>query len=364
MAGLRSVDRATGLVSVGAGTSLHRLNAELAAHGLAMANLGDIDRQSVAGAAATGTHGTGAWLTGLSAMVAAVELVTAQGEVLQFDEPDDALKAAALGLGSLGVVSALTLRCVPAFLLHAVEEPMTLDCVLEQLDEWDERHEHAEFHWFPHADRALTKRNSRVQDEARRPVRRVRALIEDELLSNGAFELVNRLAGARRSWTPRINEVSSRALGSRTYVDHSYAVFVSRRRVRFTEMEYAVPRERLATVIGELRHWINTHDETIAFPIEVRTAAADDVWLSTAYGRDTGYVAVHHHRRTDNRRYFAAVEAIMGEHAGRPHWGKLHGLDSDRLGRLYPRFDDFRAVRERLDPQRVFANHYLDRVLG
>jgi FAD-linked oxidoreductase len=363
LSGIRSVDRATGLVRVGAGTPLHRLNAELHAHGLALPNLGDVDRQSVAGATSTGTHGTGARLPGLAAMIAAVELVTGSGEVLQVGERHELFGAVRLGLGALGVVTELTLRCVPAFRLRAVEEPMPLDAVLERLDDWWEQHDHAELHWFPHADRALTKRNDRV-DDPRRPVGRVRALVDDEVLSNGVFEVVNRVAAARPAWTPTINAVASRALSRRDYVDDSFRVFVSPRRVRFTEMEYAVPRADVHDVIAEVRRWIATHDERIAIPIEVRAAAADDVWLSTANERPSAYVAVHHFHRTDNRRYFGAVEAIMAEHAGRPHWGKLHGLDADRLRALYPRFDDFVAARARLDPQRLLANDYLDRVLG
>ncbi len=130
------------------------------------------------------------------------------------------------------------------------------------------------------------------------------------------------------------------------------------------ENEYAVPRQAVADVLGELRAWIDGSGEAFPFPVEVRFIAADDIWLSTAFERDNAYVAVHQYHRMDHRSYFAAFEAIVAEHEGRPHWGKVHTLGADRLRALYPRFTDFLAVRDRLDPDRRFANSHLRHVLG
>jgi len=193
---------------------------------------------------------------------------------------------------------------------------------------------------------------------------RWRYLLDDELLSNGLFEGVKRLGWLRPSLIPRINQISARALTPRQFTDSSYAVFTSPRRVRFKESEYAVPREALAPALRALRAWIDDHDERICFPVKVRVAAADDIWLSTAYQRETGYIAVHHYVKIDHRRYFAAFESIVAEHQGRPHWGKLHTLEADQLRRLYPEFDSFVQTRDRLDPGRTFDNAYLRRVLG
>jgi L-gulonolactone oxidase len=136
------------------------------------------------------------------------------------------------------------------------------------------------------------------------------------------------------------------------------------RRVRFREMEYAVPRAAVPTVLAEIEKYLARSGERIGFPVEVRFAAADDIWLSTANGRDTGYVAVHQYHRREHETYFRAVEQIAREHDGRPHWGKLHYRDADSLRGTYSHFDDFLAVRDRLDPGRTFGNDYLDRVLG
>ena len=132
----------------------------------------------------------------------------------------------------------------------------------------------------------------------------------------------------------------------------------------FVESEYAVPRSSAQAVLAELRAWFARTRAPVPFPVEVRFIGADDVWLSTAHERDNAYVAVHQYHRMDPGPLFAAFEAIVAEHEGRPHWGKVHTLDADRLARLYPRFDDFRAVRDRLDAERRFANEHLRHVLG
>jgi FAD/FMN-containing dehydrogenase len=161
-----------------------------------------------------------------------------------------------------------------------------------------------------------------------------------------------------------VNALAGRTFGNRTYVDHAPRVFTQRRTVRFREMEYAVPVETLPAAFRAVRELIDRSGWRISFPIEVRVAAGDDRWLSTAHGRDSGYIAVHRYWREDPTAYFGAVEEILAGLGGRPHWGKEHGLDAVALRERYPRFDDFVAVRDRLDPDRVFANPYLDRVLG
>ena len=362
-----TVDRDTGLVTVEGGMPLHRLNPLLAQHGLAMPNLGDIDRQTITGAISTGTHGTGASLPGLAAQVVALELVSGDGNLVRCstDEQPDLLDAARVSLGALGVITQVTLRTVPAFRLQAVETPAPLDDVLDDLDDLVDGHDHFEFYWFPHTGRTLTKRNDRISEgEPDRPLARWRHVLDDELLSNVVFEGTNRLSARIPSIVPTVNAVAARALSSRTYTAPSYEVFVSPRRVRFNESEYNVPREAVPHVVGELRRWVDTHDVRIPFPVEVRFAAADDIWLSTAYERPSGYVAIHQYHRMRHDEYFRAFEAITAEVGGRPHWGKLHTLDADSLDALYPRFGDFRQWRDRLDPHRRFANPYTTRVFG
>lgn len=379
LSGLLAVDAEAGLATVGAGSTLAQVNESLAGYGLALANLGDIDQQTVAGAIATGTHGTGLRFPAIPAQVTGIRMVLADGSSLDCGkvldhadrpppEPDsrpDLLDAAVIGLGALGVVTAITLHCEPAFYLRADEGPAPLHQLLAHLDELVDRNEHLEFYWFPHTDRALLKRNNRVLPTTpRRPVGRVAGWWEDELLANAAFEAGNLAGAVVPKLRPMLNRVASRALSGRRYVDRSDRVFTSPRRVRFREMEYALPRDALPEALAAIRHWIDRSDERISFPVEVRFGPADDGWLSTAYQRETVYIAVHQYFRVPYERYFRAVERIAADLDGRPHWGKLHWLDTERLRQLYPRFDDFRQLRSELDPNGVFHNAYLDRVLG
>jgi L-gulonolactone oxidase len=363
LAGLSAADPATGLVTLGAGTRLRDVPALLAPYGLAMTNLGDIDAQTLAGAISTGTHGTGARFGGLATQVWALRLVLADGTEVacSADERPDLFAAARVGLGALGVLTAVTLRCVPAFLLRADERPVPLDEAPELLTADD----HVEFYWFPHTDRALLKRNTRLPPEAGlAPLTARRAWWEDRFLANTVFGWTCRLGHRVPAAVPMVNQVAARALGARTYTDRSHRVFTSAREVRFRELEYAVPVDALTGVLAELRRTVRRNGWRISFPVEVRVAAADDIWLSTAYGRDTGYVAVHRYHRESPDEYFRAVEAIMLAAGGRPHWGKEHHQGAAVLAERYPRFADFRRVRAEVDPAGVFANAYTDRVLG
>ncbi len=366
-AGLVSMDVATGLVTVEAGMPLHVLNPLLSEHGLAMPNLGDIDRQTISGALSTGTHGTGARLPGLGAMVAGLELVLADGSVVSCSaaERPEVFAAARVGLGALGVLSTVTLQTVPEFMLRAVEGPDRLDAVLDSFVEQAERHDHMEFYWFPHTDRVLTKRNDRVAaGEPGKPLGRLKGWVDDELLSNKVFELTNRVTRRLPGAIPRVNRLAAGALSSREFTAPSYDVFCSPRSVRFVESEWALPREALPQVVREIDAFVRRAGLRVSFPVEVRVAAADDVWLSTAHERPSAYVAVHMYRGTPFEEYFRGVEDIAVAAGGRPHWGKLHTRTADQLREVYPRFADFVALRDQLDPQRVFANDYLDRVLG
>ena len=362
---LWSVDTTSGLVTVGAGVRLGQLCDALSGFGLALANMGDIAVQTLAGAVGTGTHGTGARLGGLATQVVGLELVTADGEVhrCSADHEPELFAAARLGLGALGVVTAVTLQAVPAFRLHATERTEPLDDVLAGLDAAADGVDHFEAYWVPHTDLARTKRNART-DEPPRGNGRLAHLVQRELLENVAFGAVCRAERRVPALCRRLAPLVANG-GSRSFVDRSDRVFTSPRRVHFKEMEYALPRRHLATAVDRLRRIVERDRSLqIAFPVEIRVAAADDVWLSTAHGRDSGYVAVHQYVGMPHERWFAAVEEVLVDLDGRPHWGKLHTRDAEYLRGQYPRFDDWREVRAKADPTGVFANAYLDRVVG
>jgi len=367
LSGIVDVDRERGRVRVLAGTRLHQMPRLLAPFGLAMTNLGDIDRQSIAGAISTGTHGTGLRFGGISTQVVGATLVTGTGELLTIGEHENAelLPAVALGLGALGILVDVTLQCVPAFVLHAVERPEPIDEVLANLSARAEASDHFEFYWFPHTRTAVSKTNTRLPASASTsPLSPFAYWLDDVVLSNGVYRATCAAAVAVPTIIPRINGMAERLMGNREFSDRSHRVFATRRTVRFREMEYAIPAESVPDALRDVMRLIDDRGWRISFPVEVRFARSDDLWMSTAYGRESGYIAVHRYYREDPTEYFSAVEEIMLGYGGRPHWGKMHTRDSTELRAMYPRFDDFLAVRDRLDPQRVFANPYLNRVLG
>jgi L-gulonolactone oxidase len=365
LTGIRRIDRDAMTVTVEAGTPLKRLNAALAREGLSLTNMGDIMEQTVSGATSTGTHGTGRESGSIAAQIRGLELVTADGSVLTCSEKEnpEVFAAARIGLGALGIVTAITFAVEPVFLLTAREEPMPFDRVLTEFDQLWAENEHFEFYWFPHTGSTNTKRNNRSAGPER-PVGQLAGWFEDEFLSNGVFQVANQLGRLAPAAIPAIARISSRALSSRTYTDIPYKVFTSPRRVRFVEMEYALPREAAVEALRELRAAVERSGLRISFPVEVRTAPGDDIPLSTASGRDSAYIAVHMFRGTPYQAYFTLAERVFTAFGGRPHWGKVHTRDAEYLAAAYPRFGEFQELRNRLDPERRFQNDYLRRVLG
>ena len=365
LTGVVGVDRGAMTVTALAGTTLRELNATLVRLGLSLHNMGDVEDQTVAGAISTGTHGTGGVKASLSAQVVGLELVTGTGEVLRADRTrhTDVLEVARLGLGAMGVLTSVTLEVEPLFGLEAHERPIRWDEAMAGFDDVAAQHHHAEMYWFPHTDRLLLKANDRTTDDPE-PLSRLREWWDDDLLSNRVFDLVNRVGNARPALVPRLNALAARALGERRYRDVAHRVFTTRRTVRFREMEYAVPRAAGLGALAEVRALVERSGWRIGFPLEYRVAPADDVPLSPAHDRDVAWIAVHVNAATDHTDYFAGVEAVLRAHDGRPHWGKLHTREAADLAPAYPRWKDALAVRDRLDPERVFGNAYLERVLG
>jgi FAD-linked oxidoreductase len=367
LSGLIGRPTADGRASFYAGTRLRDIPRLLTPYGLAMTNLGDIDRQSISGAISTGTHGTGARHEGLAGQVRGLTLITGDGELMRIDESENAelLPAVALGLGALGIIAEVTIACVPRFLVEAVEQAEPLADVLDTIAERAASADHFEFYWFPHTTIALTKTNTRLPVTAtRRPLPIAKRWFDETVLANGVYRATCFAGTVLPPVIPAVNRLAARLAGNRRYTDFSHRVFPTRRTVRFREMEYALPAHKVAAVVREIQALLAQRRWRISFPIEVRFAAADSLWLSTAYGRDTGYIAVHRYVHESPARYFDAVEAILIEHGGRPHWGKMHTQDAASLRALYPHFDDFLAVRDRLDPRRLFSNPYLNRILG
>jgi L-gulonolactone oxidase len=365
LAGVLDADPGSGLVRVGGGTVLAALNEELARLGLAMENLGDIDVQTIAGAISTGTHGTGARLRNLSAQVEGMELVLADGSTrhLSAATHPQLLRAARVGVGALGAIAAVTLRCVPAFTLRRVDRPEPREEVLDAFQERADAHDHFELFTFPYGENALVLERDRV-DEPPRPRGRGATFFNDVVIENWALGALSATGRAFPGWIPTLARLADRVASGSATTDRSDRVFANERRVRFTEMEYGVPREHGPEAVRRVIEWVRSNRYPVFFPIELRVAAGDDASLSPSHQRDTAYIAVHQYKGMEWRPYFKAVEAIMDEYAGRPHWGKRHFQTAASLAPRYPAWAEFQAARDELDPNRVFTNEYAERVLG
>jgi L-gulono-1,4-lactone dehydrogenase len=364
MGGLVDADRDSGLVEVQAGVKLDALGELLAGLGLAMENLGDIAVQALAGAVSTATHGTGLRFPNLSGQVHALRIVTASGEVVRVDASDgDTFRAARVAIGSLGVISTVTLRCVPTYTLRRVDEPLPLDETLAAIDRHVESSEHWEFFVFPYTDVAFHRTSTRT-DEPPRPASKAMHLLKDVVAENAVLGAVCEAGRRAPRLVPRLNRTLPRLASREERVDRSDLVFANQRLARFTEMEYAIPREHGAEAVRRVIDLVERRRLPITFPLEVRFAPPDDALIGPSHGRESCYIAVHVYRGTAFESYFRGVEQIMSSYGGRPHWGKRHYLSAAELAERYPEWDTFADVRARLDPDGVFANDYVRRVLG
>lgn len=359
------IDKEKLQVTVGAGIILADLNVQLHKIGFALPNLGDIDSQSIAGAIATGTHGTGIGYNSISSAVVGVRIVTGDGSILDISQSRNAefLEASKVSLGALGIVVSVTLQCVRSFNLELIEFTARLPEIISRFEHEELSSDFVEFFWFPHTDIAEIKVRNKI-DSFPSQKNIASRFVNDEIIRNLGFDLLNRFwlrfPGTVNSSLKLLTKEGVRP----TRVDISHKIFCSKRRVRFIEMEYAVPREQLFDAFEVVRRITEGLRFPVTFPIEIRTLGADSIPLSMANGRETGFIAVHLYNRVESRTFFNEVEKALRQFSGRPHWGKIHNLDSVDLASLYPQWNEFAEVRQALDPDGHFTNSYLERVLG
>ncbi|MDC0661048.1 D-arabinono-1,4-lactone oxidase [Marinobacter sp. SS21] len=361
---LISLNRLSGVIShddvrqqatIGAGTRLGQLGEPLEARNQALINMPDIDQQTLAGSLATATHGTGAGLQCLSASIAALTLVTAAGEQVECSQEHnpELFQAARVGLGALGIVTNVTLQNTRPYRLKRVSEWLPIEDILATAQDNADRYRNFEFFYLPFSGMGL-------QD--------THELSAEPLSSTDQFDQND---GARDlqqvrdllSWSPTLRRMVLKgilnSIERETKVAASWQNYTSARNVRFNEMEYHLPREDGLQALKEVRERLENHFPEVFFPLEVRFVKGDDIWLSPFYRRDTISIAVHRYFEEDYRPLFNAVEPILRQYGGRPHWGKLNTLTGPDFAALYPHWEDFKTVRRQLDPTGRFLNSYL-----
>ena len=357
--GIKNIDHAKQRLEVWAGTSIKALGKLAHELGLAQENLGDIDAQSIAGATATGTHGTGLQFGGLSTQITAFNLLTAQGEILRCsaEERPEYFQAGRISLGALGIITSIELQLRPNYKLHYQSDKTQVPTLLENLESYKKQNRNFEFYWFPYTQTVQTK----CSNETEKPVKDKAWLKQwqQNIIENKLLEQLCRLGRRFPSLYQRLNRLMAAGIGKEDRINYSHLIYATPREVRFKEMEYNVPQEAFTEVFRELMALMERKQYPVFFPIECRFVRGDEVWLSPSYGRDSAYLALHVYQGTPHEAYFADAEALFQRYEGRPHWGKMHGASESYFEKTYPKWQDFKRVRQALDPNNFWVNDYL-----
>lgn len=361
--GLKGFDPQTNIATLGAATRLWEIGPLLYPYDRGLKNMGDIDRQTLAGVVGTGTHGTGVTLGSLSSEVAGFRLLTANGEILHCSrsENETIFAAGRTSMGSLGVMIDIAMNVRPAYKLVEKNFLLPIAELWEKLDGFVKNNRHFEFFWFPYSDVAICKTLNESSDAAPEP-RSAEAMRERGEKGGGdaqTFTLINEVLPYAPFALRAAHRLFSGSMSGASKVRWSHEIFPSPRTVRFNEMEYAIPFEKGPETIRKIVSEIRKRRINTGFPIEYRTVAPDDVWLSPFYQRKSATIAVHQYFRVNTSRLFDMCESIFRSVEGRPHWGKRHTRTAEEFVELYPKFDEFRALRQKLDPEGKFLNPHL-----
>ena len=361
--GLISVDKENYTATAKSGTKIHQFSDLAFSHGLAQENLGDIDQQSIAGALSTGTHGTGISFGTLSTQLTEIKLINGKGEFIVCSESNnrEIFKAAQIGLGSLGIITEMSFRLVPAYKLKYVGQKENVFDVLQNFERHNAQNRNFEFYWFPYSEVAQTK-YSNITDE---PVDTDKlSYFMDLLVENWLYEALCFPTRYFPSLSKSVAKISSSLLSGSKKVNYSHKVYATPRTVRFNEMEISVPIQAFKEVKTEVIRTFQKRKFNVQFPTENRFVKQDDIWMSSAYGRDSAYIAFHVYRGKEYLEYFKTMCDICSHYEGRPHWGKMHQFDTSYLSKNIPKWDDFMKLRAEMDPKGVFLSPYMKKLFG
>lgn len=363
--GATSINKEKKQATVKGGTKLSLLGELLFKEGLAMENLGDINVQSVAGAISTGTHGTGVGFKSISNQVVALKFINGKGEVIECSETKNTelFKAAQVSLGCFGIITEITIQCVPAYKLKLQNGREKLSDVLATLDQRNTENRNFEFYWIPYTDTAWTKTSNIVEESEPDKVNIFNYLTE-YVLENYVYKILCEYAKIFPSQNKTVANITAASISSVKKVFHSHKVYTTQRLVKFHEMEYNIPADAYNDAFKDIKKLVNTKKFNVHFPIENRWVKGDDVYMSPAYERDSAYIACHMYNKKDSKAYFTALEEIFKAYNGRPHWGKMNNFTTEDIVNSYPKFDTFMTLRKQHDPQNIFVNPYIKNLLG
>jgi len=330
-----------------------------------MENLGDIDVQSIAGTISTGTHGTGQTFGTISTQVIALKFINGKGEIVECSKTNNSelFSAAQVSLGTLGVITEVTLQCVPNYKLELYTQKEKLTDVLANLNERNSQNRNFEYYWFPYTNTALTK-TTNITSNSEIDKMNIINYWSEYFIENLSFKLACEIARLVPSSNQKISKISAASIPSVKKILHSHKVYATQRLVKFTEMEYNIPATAYTEVWDEVQKIVNSGKFDVHFPIESRWVKADNIMMSPAYKRDSAYIACHVYAKKNNRPYFKALEDIFLAYDGRPHWGKMNNFQTKDIMDRYPLFSKFMEHRKEQDPNSIFVSEYINKLLG
>jgi len=358
MSGLIKTESET--ATFAAGTPVSRATELLWHEGLALANQGDINHQTLAGAVSTGTHGTGLAFGSLSSFVRELEFVDGQGRV-QVTTPEN-LHAAQVSLGSFGLITRVKLQCRPRFILRDLRSSVPFDTALSEFSNWAKQHRHLEFFWFPWSKHVQLKALDEVTAE--NPRSKFSKVVGDEILERWLFQGICDLTKLVPALSPTVSRLCGKLMPDSDHAEWSWRVYPSSREVRFTEMEYSVPLAAGPACFRAIANMIMRKKLHVFFPLEYRVADADAAWISPFHNRVSAIISLHVYARVDEARYFREAEAIFRDFEGRPHWGKIHTPAPEIIPKSWPKWGDFDKMRRQFDPDGLFTNELIGAWFG
>lgn len=361
--GLIAVDKEQMQATFYAGTYLHEVGPLLEKHGLALINMGDIQEQSLAGAISTGTHGTGITLGSFSSMVTKWGFVNGLGEYIEHERGDDDLsKALHVSLGLLGILVKVTIQVIPLYSLAYTSERKVFTEEIANFQTTIRENRHAEWFYFPGSTQIQLKKMNMTVPKRQPPAEKKRDELKLQLLENNAFSIASKLVKLQPKLGLSVSKLSSKLIGEANRTGISYEIFPSPRAVKFVETEYAIPLRYFEDCIKEVHGTFERGKFNVHFPIECRTTAGEDGFLSPTQGEESAFIAFHMYKGMDESAYFEWVHKTMERYKGRPHWGKVNRYNSDNIASFYPEIERFKAVREQQDPYNVFMTSYFKKI--
>jgi len=361
MRGIIEVNSKEQTIKAHAGTKLSFFGDEGFKHNLSLPNQGDINKQSLAGATSTGTHGTGLSLQSMSNQISALTIINGKGEEVSIDQASPYFEAARLSIGSLGIISDITIKLIPSYKLKVNTFTENIDEAVKKCEERLQKNRHLEMFYFPVGDWSLTKIMNETDEEV--TPKGFFHKFNEVIVENWLYRQMNKIASSTGRYK-LIDKVMQSFVSSEEKIDWSHRAFPTERDVKFMEMEYNLPIEQFHSVFSEIKQAIKKNNFQTLLPIEIRFVKKDSIWLSPAFERDSVYFAIHTYITEDYRPYFDCIEEIFKKNQGRPHWGKWHTYKKNDFLKVYPKFEDFMKIRNEFDPNGIFLNNHLKEIFG